>query len=274
MPNIKLALRTLFKSPFVTIVAALSLALGIGANAAMFSLVDRLLFRPPSLLKTPNQVHRVYAVTTFRGKERIGFGGQYARYVDLTKWTSSFDLTAGFTQRELAVGDKHRVYRPLAGLSFAWVNACYDGSTEFRLALSLAFLRGDPKVTGAIRRYLEPAKWDRKGWSWTERGGHVVIHGWKTALILTPVEAVRALEPFCGEFLYTHVDTEGLMRGTNIEAIRAVQQATTRRVTAAGGITTQQEIDELDALGIDSVVGMALYTGKLAVPGEPLNPEP
>ena len=54
------------------------------------------------------------------------------------------------------------------------------------------------------------------------------------------------------------------MRGTNIEAIRAVRQATTRRVTAAGGITTQQEIDELDALGVDAVVGMALYTGKLA----------
>jgi phosphoribosylformimino-5-aminoimidazole carboxamide ribotide isomerase len=99
------------------------------------------------------------------------------------------------------------------------------------------------------------------------RGGQVVIHGWKTTLPLTAVEAVRALEPFCGEFLYTHVDTEGLMRGTDMEAIRAVRLATTRRVTAAGGITTQQEIDELDALGVDSVVGMALYTGTL-------NPEP
>ena len=98
------------------------------------------------------------------------------------------------------------------------------------------------------------------------RGGQVVIHGWKTSLPLTAVEAVRALEPFCGEFLYTHVDTEGLMGGTNMEAIRSVRQATTRRVTAAGGITTQQEIDELDALGVDAVVGMAIYTGKLAVP--------
>ena len=97
------------------------------------------------------------------------------------------------------------------------------------------------------------------------RAGHVVIHGWKTSLPLTAVEAVRALEPYCGEFLYTHVDTEGLMRGTDMEAIRAVRQATTRRVTAAGGITTQQEIDELDALGVDAVVGMAIYTGRLDV---------
>jgi phosphoribosylformimino-5-aminoimidazole carboxamide ribotide isomerase len=95
------------------------------------------------------------------------------------------------------------------------------------------------------------------------RGGHVVIHGWKTALPLTAVDAVRALEPYCDEFLYTHVDTEGLMGGTNIEAILTVRRATSRRVTAAGGITTQKEIDDLDALGVDAVVGMAIYTGAL-----------
>jgi phosphoribosylformimino-5-aminoimidazole carboxamide ribotide isomerase len=100
------------------------------------------------------------------------------------------------------------------------------------------------------------------------RGGQVVIHGWKTTLPLTAVDAVRALEPFCDEFLYTHVDTEGLMGGTNLTAIRAVRDATTRRVTAAGGITTQQEIDALDALGVDAVVGMAIYTGAL----DPLAP--
>jgi len=101
------------------------------------------------------------------------------------------------------------------------------------------------------------------------RGGKVVVHGWKTALPLTAVAAIRALEPFCGEFLYTHVDAEGLMGGTNLKAIREVREATTRRVTAAGGITTQREIDELDALGVDAVVGMALYTGKLTVPDIP-----
>jgi phosphoribosylformimino-5-aminoimidazole carboxamide ribotide isomerase len=101
------------------------------------------------------------------------------------------------------------------------------------------------------------------------RGGKVVIHGWKTPLPVTAVEAVRALEPFCGEFLYTHVDAEGLMGGTNIPAILEVRGATTRRLTAAGGITTQHEIDELDAHGVDAVVGMAVYTGKLAVPEPP-----
>jgi phosphoribosylformimino-5-aminoimidazole carboxamide ribotide isomerase len=95
------------------------------------------------------------------------------------------------------------------------------------------------------------------------RNGHVVIHGWKTALPVTAVEAVRLLEPYCGEFLYTHVDTEGLMEGTDLDAILAVRRATARRLTAAGGITTRKEIDELDAHGVDAVVGMAIYTGKL-----------
>jgi phosphoribosylformimino-5-aminoimidazole carboxamide ribotide isomerase len=101
------------------------------------------------------------------------------------------------------------------------------------------------------------------------RGGKVVIHGWKTSLPLSAVDAVRALEPYCGEFLYTHVDAEGLMRGTDLDAIGLVRRATTRRVTAAGGITTQQEVDALDELHVDAVVGMALYTGKLALPAEP-----
>jgi phosphoribosylformimino-5-aminoimidazole carboxamide ribotide isomerase len=97
------------------------------------------------------------------------------------------------------------------------------------------------------------------------KNGRVVTHGWKTSTGTTAADAVRALEPYCGEFLYTHVDKEGLMKGTDIAAIRAVRDATRRPLIAAGGVTTQAEIDELDALGIDAVVGMAIYTGALEI---------
>lgn len=97
------------------------------------------------------------------------------------------------------------------------------------------------------------------------KSGRVVIHGWETSLSLTAVDAVRLLEPYCDGFLYTHVDREGLMQGTDMAAILAVARATSRRVTAAGGITTQAEIDELARHGVDAVVGMAIYTGLLAV---------
>jgi len=95
------------------------------------------------------------------------------------------------------------------------------------------------------------------------RGGRVVIHGWRTQLDITPADAIRQLEPYVDEFLYTHVDREGLMQGTDMAAIAVVRAATSRRVTAAGGITTREEIDALDRTGVDAVVGMALYTGRL-----------
>ena len=97
------------------------------------------------------------------------------------------------------------------------------------------------------------------------RGGRVVIKGWQEAVALTAVEAVRELEPYCGEFLYTHVDTEGLMQGTDLQAVLAVRDATTRRLTAAGGITTKAEIDTLHEAGVDAVVGMAIYAGRLDI---------
>lgn len=93
------------------------------------------------------------------------------------------------------------------------------------------------------------------------RGGKVVIHGWKTPLDISPAEAVRALEPFVSRFLYTHVDTEGMLTGLSLDAVKAVQAATSRKLIAAGGIRSRQEIDALDALGIDAVVGMAIYRG-------------
>lgn len=97
------------------------------------------------------------------------------------------------------------------------------------------------------------------------KAGKVVIHGWRTSLDLTPEQAVRQLEPFFGEFLYTHVDLEGLMRGTDMGAIRSLRAVTARALTAAGGITTHEEIEELDAMNVDAVVGMAVYTGRLKV---------
>jgi phosphoribosylformimino-5-aminoimidazole carboxamide ribotide isomerase len=102
------------------------------------------------------------------------------------------------------------------------------------------------------------------------RGGRVVIDGWRTTLPITPTDAVRVLEPYVGEFLYTHVDREGLMEGTDITAIEAIRKVTSRRLTAAGGITTTEEVKFLDSIGVDAVVGMAIYTGRMSLPAAPL----
>jgi phosphoribosylformimino-5-aminoimidazole carboxamide ribotide isomerase len=131
--------------------------------------------------------------------------------------------------------------------------------------VSSALFRDGQVDAGFARQLSEAVGAERVIAAVDSRGGRVVIHGWKTTLPITPVEAVAALDPWCGEFLYTHVDTEGLMAGTDMAAILAVRRATARRVTAAGGITTREEIDRLDAEGVDAVVGMAIYTGKLEI---------
>lgn len=95
------------------------------------------------------------------------------------------------------------------------------------------------------------------------RGGRVAIDGWRQQTAITAFDMIRELEPFCESFLYTHIDTEGLMGGIPMQKVHAIRAATSRHLVVAGGITEQEEIDSLGALGIDAVVGMALYTGKI-----------
>ncbi len=136
-----------------------------------------------------------------------------------------------------------------------------------KVIVGSALFSGGHPVPERAKAFADAVGIDRVIGAVDSRGGRVVIHGWKTALPVTAVDAVKALEPYCGEFLYTHVDNEGLMRGTDIEAIRAVRDATRRPLIAAGGITTREEIDALDELGVDAVVGMAIYTGVLELAG-------
>jgi len=101
------------------------------------------------------------------------------------------------------------------------------------------------------------------------RGGRVVTHGWTSASGVTAARAVAALSPHVGGFLYTHVDTEGTMSGLDLPAVMAVRRASDRHLIAAGGIRSLAEIEQLDALGIDAVVGMAIYTGRIDIDAVP-----
>ncbi|MGD0902217.1 MAG: HisA/HisF-related TIM barrel protein [Terracidiphilus sp.] len=97
------------------------------------------------------------------------------------------------------------------------------------------------------------------------RNGRIAVKGWKAQVELTPDEAIPQLEAHVAAFLYTHVDGEGLMQGFPIDAAARLRKLTQRQLIVAGGIRSQQEVDALDALGADAVVGMAVYTELLAV---------
>ena len=91
------------------------------------------------------------------------------------------------------------------------------------------------------------------------RRGYVSTKGWQESTSIKAIEMIGALDGSCSAFLYTNIDTEGLLQGIPMDVVRDLRKATSRRLIAAGGIRSQEEIDVLDAMGVDSVVGMAIY---------------
>ncbi|HEX3401436.1 MAG TPA: HisA/HisF-related TIM barrel protein, partial [Acetobacteraceae bacterium] len=97
------------------------------------------------------------------------------------------------------------------------------------------------------------------------KDGRVAVRGWKDSVDLSPEEAITWLEDSCAAFLYTHVDTEGTMQGFPMHVAATLRSTTAKQLIVAGGIKERKEIDELDAMGVDAVAGMAVYSGAIAV---------
>jgi phosphoribosylformimino-5-aminoimidazole carboxamide ribonucleotide (ProFAR) isomerase len=74
---------------------------------------------------------------------------------------------------------------------------------------------------------------------------------------------MRETEEFCRGFLYTNIETEGMMQGIPFDTIDHLRKVTSNKLIAAGGIRSMEEVDRLHAIHVDSVVGMAVYTGAL-----------
>ena len=95
------------------------------------------------------------------------------------------------------------------------------------------------------------------------KGGQIVVKGWRESLDLTAEQVIGELEPYCGAFLCTYVDKEGMMQGTDLEWFGRLRGATRHSITAAGGITTLEDIQALREMDVDAALGMAIYTGRL-----------
>jgi phosphoribosylformimino-5-aminoimidazole carboxamide ribotide isomerase len=135
-----------------------------------------------------------------------------------------------------------------------------------RVILGSALFSQEGKVNSAFAAELADAIGpDRIVAGIDTKNGRIAVKGWKAQVELTPDDAIPQLEPHVAAFLYTHVDGEGMMQGFPIAAAARLRKLTERQLIVAGGIRSQQEIDQLDALGADAVVGMAVYTDQLAV---------
>ena len=124
-----------------------------------------------------------------------------------------------------------------------------EGSVNTAFAAELASAIGTGRIVAGI----------------DTKNGRIAVKGWKAQVALTPDDAIPQLEPHVAAFLYTHVDTEGTMQGFPIETAARLRKLTQRQLIVAGSIRNQQEVDALDAIGVDAVVGMAVYTDAIAV---------
>ena len=134
-----------------------------------------------------------------------------------------------------------------------------------RIILGSALIQNGAIDQVTAKKFAEEFSPARLTFGVDSKGGKVAIRGWRAVTAIKPDMMMRELQPYCTAFLYTHIDTEGLMTGIPIETVRALRAATSRQLIVAGGIASQEEVDQLDQMGIDAVVGMAIYTGKLRI---------
>jgi phosphoribosylformimino-5-aminoimidazole carboxamide ribotide isomerase len=120
-------------------------------------------------------------------------------------------------------------------------------------AVNLAFADDCARTLGA----------ERLTFAIDSRNGKVAIHGWTQATEIDPVQMIRKFENHSSAFLYTHIDTEGTMTGFPIKVAEGLRAATKKQMIVAGGIKSMDEVNALDAMGVDAVVGMAIYTGTI-----------
>ena len=124
-----------------------------------------------------------------------------------------------------------------------------DGSIQSAFAEQLAGQVGAEKLIFAV----------------DSKGGRVAIRGWRQLTEISAAQMILALESWCSGFLYTHIDTEGLLLGLPLAVVSELRRVTSKRLIVAGGIRTQEEVDRLHVMGADAVVGMAIYLELLKV---------
>ena len=154
--DVRYAFRGLRRSPTFAATVIATLGLGIGANAAMFDVVDRLMFRPLTYLRDPGSVRRIYWQSDDRSTTRTTQTTYYTRYLDLRHWTRSFSQLAAFSERNVAVGDGERARERRVGA----VSASFFEFFNARPVLG-RFFTGDEDVTprGADVAVLSYALW-------------------------------------------------------------------------------------------------------------------
>jgi phosphoribosylformimino-5-aminoimidazole carboxamide ribotide isomerase len=139
------------------------------------------------------------------------------------------------------------------------------GNGALRVIIGSSLIREGKIHSTFAERLASEVGADKLIFAVDSKGGKVAIRGWRQLTEISAAQMIRALESWCSGFLYTHIDTEGLMLGMPLDVVSELRSVTAKRLIVAGGIRTQGEVDRLDAMGVDAVVGMAIYLELLKV---------
>lgn len=146
--DVRYAVRGIRLKPAFACGVVVTLGLGIGANATMFGIVDRLLFRPPAYLIGADRSHHLYLARTVGGSEMLGQASQYQRFLDLSQPTAStMDVVAAYAPRRLAVGPNDDAREILMGYASASFWKLFDA----RPAIGRFFTADEDRTSGGAR---------------------------------------------------------------------------------------------------------------------------
>jgi len=132
-----------------------------------------------------------------------------------------------------------------------------------RVIVGTAAFQADGVNQDFLRSLADAIGRDRLIIALDSKGGRIVVQGWRESTELRAEHVIAHLEPYCSGVLCTYVDKEGMMQGTDLDWFRRMRAATSLEITAAGGITTIDEVRALLAMNVHAALGMAIYTGRL-----------
>jgi phosphoribosylformimino-5-aminoimidazole carboxamide ribotide isomerase len=138
-----------------------------------------------------------------------------------------------------------------------------DGATA--VIVGSALFSADGVETAVAESFAREIGRDRLIAAVDARQSKIAVNGWQTLTRIDVTAAMAALENYAGAFLATLIDGEGMLGGIDMNTVRSLRQSTGRRLIAAGGIRSHEEVAALDAIGVDAVVGMAIYTGAMTL---------
>ena len=95
--------------------------------------------------------------------------------------------------------------------------------------------------------------------------GEIAIKGWTETAGIPLIDGAKEAEKYASELLFTCVEREGCMSGTDMNLVKELRSAVSCRLVVAGGVSSLEEIIELESLGCDVQLGMALYTGAVSL---------